>query len=333
MDNQTILKFLNNGDFNKEVLCAAISLKGSKSAELFRLARKKRDENFPSGKVEARSVIEISNICRCNCRFCNVNYYGINGKGYTLTRGEILGITGHLYSRGRRVILLQSGENGSRKFVDMAAGCVDGIKREYPDVTIMLCLGNLSPRQYRQLKNAGAGRYVLKFETSNPRLYAKIKPGETLKKRLDCIAALKEAGFSVSSGNMTGLPGQTVEDLAEDIILTGRLGLEMASTSVFIPGELSAYRNKPKGNLTTALNYTALLRILYPNLLIPATSSLEKSGKGGQYLGLMAGANAVTIHDGTPEALKKNFPIYSTARKTPGEKFLKQAVTKAGLKF
>ncbi len=109
--------------------------------------------------------------------------------------------------------------------------------------------------------------------------------------------------------------------------------LTMISTSVFIPGEDSNYRDKPKGDLDITLNYTALMRILYPQMLIPSTSSLEKAKEGGQYLGLMAGANTVTIHDGTPLELKRYYPIYSVNRFIPNENYIKDIVMKAHLHF
>ena len=107
----------------------------------------------------------------------------------------------------------------------------------------------------------------------------------------------------------------------------------MASTSVFIPSESSNYWNKPAGDVNIALNYTALMRIMYPALLIPSTSSLERAKRGGQYLGLIAGANTVTIHNGTPVELKKYYPIYSVKRFTPDENYIKNIVKKAHSHF
>ncbi len=132
---------------------------------------------------------------------------------------------------------------------------------------------------------------------------------------------------------MIGLPGQSINDIAKDLLLIGRLKLKMASTSIFIPGEVSVYRDRPAGDVNVTLNYTALLRIKYPSLLIPTTSSLEKAKKNVQYLGLMAGANTVTIHDGTPPKLKKYFPIYSLKRVTPDEKYIRHIISKAALKI
>jgi len=152
-----------------------------------------------------------------------------------------------------------------------------------------------------------------------------------LGKRTKAIKALSELGFKVGSGNIIGLPNQTIDDIVNDLLFIGNFNLTMVSTSIFIPGENSNYWDKPKGNLNITLNYMALIRILYPQMLIPSTSSLEKAQANGQYLGLMAGANAVTIHDGTPEELKKHYPIYSIKRFTPDEKRIRRIVLKSGL--
>jgi len=191
----------------------------------------------------------------------------------------------------------------------------------------------LSFGQYKQLRNAGADRYILKFETSNPALYRKIKPGDSLKKRIRCLEQLISIGFEAGSGNIVGLPGQSLDDIAGDLLFMRSFKLRMASCSVFFPGEGSNYRDEGTGDIDIALNFMALTRIMYPHVLIPSTSSLERVKKGAQYLGLMAGANAVTVHDGTPLKLKKNFPIYSVRRFTPGERFIKEIVKKARLRF
>ena len=239
-----------------------------------------------------------------------------------------------LYSKkGRRVFLLQSGESPSPSYMESVSQCIRRFKKEANDAVIILCLGNLPDEHYRQLREAGADRYLLKFETSAPALYKRIKPGDSLSERIDRIHSLHALGFEVGSGNMTGLPGQSFRSMVEDLMFLGKLPLTMMSTSVFIPGEKSRYCRKPVGNVDVSLNFMALMRLMYPRVLIPSTSSMEKARKGTQYLGLLAGANSVTIHDGNPVKFKKNFPIYSTHRITPGEEYIKKIVKKAGLFF
>jgi biotin synthase len=140
-----------------------------------------------------------------------------------------------------------------------------------------------------------------------------------------------EAGYGLGSGNIVGLPGQSLSDLAQDLLFMHKYNLSMNSSTVFIPAEGSNYKNCPHGNINYTLNTMALMRIMNPQRLMPTTSSLEKIAKGGQLLGLIAGANTVTIHDGTPAELKKLFPIYSVERVAPVKKHFEIIVEQANL--
>lgn len=327
-DIQAALEALAKGNFTEGVIHKTLLLKGEEQEQLFKLSREKRDQCFPYREIETRSVIEISNVCQQNCNFCNINSHS-REKRYTIGYDELLRIVEDVYQKGRRVLLIQSGENSSQKYIDFIDKCVKGIKQKFSDLSIILCLGNLTYNQYRQLREAGAERYILKFETSNPVLYHQVKPGDSLSRRIECLSQLIELGFEVGSGNIVGLPNQTIEDIVKDLFFFSQFKLTMASSSVFIPGEHSKYRDKPQGDLNLTLNFMALMRMLYPQMLIPSTSSLQKARDGGQYLGLVAGANVVTIHDGTPEELKRHFPIYSIKRFTPNEEYINGIVLKS----
>lgn len=325
----TTVEKLEDGDFSRENLTIALQVRAGEQEELFALARKRRDLHNPDRAVQVRSVIEISNICRQACNFCNIGQR--SDKRYTISKNAFLEMASFLYARGRRFLLMQSGENGNQEFIDHVTACIRELKNRFPDMTVILCLGNLEESQYRQLKAAGAESYILKFETSNAQLYHELKPRDTLERRLACIESLLRVGFKVGSGDMVGLPGQSRDDLINDLLLLGKYDLAMQSCTVFIPGESSKYCKEPMGDLDLTLNMLALMRIMYPHRLMPTTSSLEKPRPNGQYLGLMAGANTVTYHDGTPEELKHLFPIYSIKRFTPQGEHLAQIVHQAGL--
>lgn len=333
MRSDFILQALFEGNFDKDVLLGVLLLRGEHQKELFGFARRKREEYFPSGNVEVRSVIEVSNICQRKCNFCSISFYSKVRKRYVMKYEEILRQVRSLYDKNRRVFLLQSGENRSQKYIDFICKCTGDIKQKFRDVTLILCLGSLWPDQYRQLRLSGADRCILKFETSNPVLYKEIKPDDSFEQRIECLKKLNELGFEVGSGNIIGLPGQTTEDIVNDLIFIKHLSLKMVSTSIFIPAEYSEYRDNAAGDFDLTLNYIALLRILYPRMLIPCVSALERVREDGQYLGLMAGANTVTIHDGTPEGLKEHFPIYSMKRFTPNEQWIRGIVARARLRF
>lgn len=308
-----------NPSLTKEEIVSLLQDRGCEQQQLFERARAERLKFFREDSIEVRSVLEISNICTQNCRYCNM----ANNRSltrYTLDSDQITEILSTIYARGRRFFLLQSGENRSKKFLEDVARALRKIKESYSDVTLILCLGALTQDEYRMLRESGGDRYILKFETSSPTLFEIMKPGTTLEKRLTSLQWAIEAGFQVGTGNIVGLPGQTLESIADDLLLTTQFDLSMASASVFIPGEGSAFANHPPGCVDTTLNAMAILRILHPSIRIPSTSSLEKLRPGGQLMGLRAGANTVTIHDATPEDYKKLFPIYSLHRFIPDEK-------------
>ncbi len=331
MTSRNIISSIRQSVFSKDVLTAALNLTGESQSELFGIAQEKRLAAFPDNHVQVRSVIETSNVCRQKCRYC-----AIGGKdqklNYTLDSNAISLLISYLYQKGRRNILLQSGENVNEDFLKNTEEAITTSKESYPDLRIILCMGNLTYTQYERLYKAGASDYILKFETSNEELFKYCKPNDTLTNRLECIEMLHEIGYRVGSGNIVGLPGQTVYDLVRDLELIHKLPLSMNSTTIFIPAENSAFANEPAGNPIYTLNMMALMRVMNPHRLMPTTSSLEKMIPDGQFLGLQAGANTVTIHDGTPEDLQQYFPIYSAKRVRPQMEHFKDILERAGIK-
>ena len=329
MINNTVMA-LSQGDYSDEVLREALLLKDEAEQELFELARNRRKECFPDNRAQSRSVIEISNICRQKCRYCSIG--GKDQKlNYTLDANQMEMLMDYLYGSGRRVVLLQSGENPSEAFIRDVILAIKNIKEKHEDLRIILCMGDLSREQYQRLYDAGASDYVLKFEASNEELFKYCKPNDSLSQRLKCIQDLSEIGYRVGSGNIVGLPHQTIDDIVEDIKLVHQLPLGMNSTTIFVPAENSEFANEPAGDPILTLNMMALMRIMNPNRLMPTTSSLEKMIPDGQYLGLMAGANTVTIHDGTPEELQEYFPIYSTHRVRPQIEHFRDILNRANM--
>ena len=313
----------------KDIIKALLS-RGEEQRHLFEFAREVRDKIF-SKRVEVRSVIEYSNICQQICNYCAMSRYS-KIKRYILDNDGVLKKISTLYTNGRRVIMFQTGENQSDSFFNSLRNLLKEVKENYPNLTLICCLGNLSRDKYRKLRDIGVERYILKFEVSDPRLYKKIKPLDSLKNRLNHIRILKKLGFQVGSGNISGLPGQSLDILANDLILLKKLNLSMGSTSIFIPNDRSNYAGCPIGDIQLALNFVAILRIMCPEILIPSTTSLELAIKNGQYLGLMAGANSVTLHDGTPGNKQEDFVIYKTERYKP-TKALSKIVKKMGLEY
>lgn len=327
--SKNIINYIRNLDREKikEILC----FKNEEQEELFSTARNIREDSIFRNFVELRSVIEISNICSQNCKYCSIG----NNKNnfFTLSNDLILEKVRFLANLGRKTFLLQSGENKSQKFVDNISECCSKILKEYIDLKIILCMGNLSKEQYKQLKESGASRYILKFETSNEEHHQFVRPNDTIQNRLECINNLIELGFQVGSGNIVGLPNQTLDNLVDDLILIDKLNLSMVSSTIFIPNEFSEFKDYPMGDLDLTLNYLAILRILKPNCLIPTTTSLSKQNKNGQLKGLLAGCNTVTVHDGTPKEYEKDFLIYSKDRFSPKEDYCFEIIKQANMDF
>jgi biotin synthase len=177
---------------------------------------------------------------------------------------------------------------------------------------VLLCVGERPRAVYERFAELGADSFILKFETSDSLLYREIAHAP-LGNRLRCMEWIRAAGLKLGTGNIVGLPGQTLESLADDILLAFSLRPDFVSCSPFIPNEGTPFEGHPEGSLRTTLNTIALLRIGLKSCLTPAVSALEKLQPDGQLLGLNAGANVITINF-TPRARRKHYAIYSKQR-------------------
>lgn len=325
-----VLHRLQQGRWDDSDLSSALRFRGSEQDVLFTIARQVRDQSFPDRPAELRSVIEISNICKQRCNFCNIG--APDTTKYVIQPNDLLQLVDYLYhERGRRVFLLQSGENNSRGFVNLVAASCRLIAQALPEVTLVLCIGNLTREQFSAVRDTGVERYILKIEASNPHLYHLSKPHDNWYDRKRCLDDLLELDFKVGSGIIVGLPMQQHDDLVADLRFMHHLPLSMVSATVFVPGAGTVYEREPPGDVHATLNFMALLRIMHPTALMPTTSSLEKLLPDGQLWGLMAGANSLTVHDGTPERLQALFPIYDNKRFRPQDDRLLTIASRAGL--
>jgi biotin synthase len=226
-----------------------------------------------------------------------------------MSSDEILAIAAEIKHANISTVFLQSGQDPN---------CEPILEEVIPEIKnnlklgVLLCIGEKSKAAYQRYKDLGADSYILKFETSNANLYQEIAH-TPLARRLDCIRWIKEAGLKLGTGNIVGLPNQSLEILAEDIQLALELQPDFVSSSPFIPNENTPFEHSPLGDLNLTLNMMALWRILFKTCLIPSVSALEKIQKGGQLLGLMAGANVITINF-TPKASRDKYSIYSMDR-------------------
>jgi biotin synthase len=273
---------------------------------LFKFAVKVRKEETGS-TVFLRGIIEISNCCENECFYCGLRKSNKKAKRYRLTAEEILGSAEEIAAAGIKTVLLQSGEI-SGPGAEETAGIISRIKRE-TDAAVTLSLGDSSFDNYKMWKDAGADRYLLKVETTNEKLFERIRPGTKFSGRLKRLEWLFKLGYQVGSGNIVGLPGQSNEDIASDLIFFKAIDLDMVSISPLIPHPNTPFSKAKSPGEEKALKALALARILTKNTLIPATTALETLSGGARLKALRAGANVVMISF-TPMKHKPEYEIY-----------------------
>lgn len=263
-------------------------------------------EKIHGNAVHLRAIIEFSNYCRCNCLFCGIRRGNKKLPRYRMTKQEIITVAYEAAKAGFKTVVLQSGEDPFWT-ADKLSEIVREIKKF--DVAVTLSVGELSYEDYAILKDAGADRYLLKFETSDEKLFNKLKPDTTLSKRIQCIEWLKKLEYETGSGIIVGLPGQDIDSIAEDIVLMKELDLDMVGIGPFIPHPETPLGEYPKGDPLLTLKVIAITRILLPYANIPATTALGTISHDLRLKAFSAGANVI-MPDITPDKYKKFYDIY-----------------------
>lgn len=308
----------------KDDIVRLLRAKGEEQESLFIKARKEREKYF-GNKAVIRAVIEISNHCIRTCEYCGMKTDNKELKRYSIRPEEIIDRAHKIKKMKIETILLQGGENSeTTETTERVLQEIQGL-----GLTSILCLGNKSRKEYKRLKEAGAEGYILKHETSDLCLHYLIRH-QSLKERLQCLELLLGLRYKVGTGTIVGLPGQSIESIADDILLAKKYNVDMVSAAPFIPNNQTSFRDKPYGNLDLTLNTMALMRLVLPRALIPAVSALKILHQDGQIKGLDAGANVITIN-ATPSRYKKDYIIYTSNRQIVGLDYAKSVLEKAGL--
>jgi len=274
-------------------------------AALFKEADRTR-KTYVGDDIHLRGLIEFSNYCAQDCAYCGLRRSNRTVKRYRMPYAQIFDACRHARGQGLKTIVLQSGEDRHYKIKDLCALIAD-IKKL--DVAITLSIGELTYSRYKQLKAAGADRYLLRFETSDPELYASLRPGRSLAQRLRCLAWLKKLGYEVGSGVMVGLPGQTAGSIADDISLFKKLDLDMIGIGPFIPHPHTPLAKAAGGSLELVLKTVALTRIVTKNTNIPATTAVGTIDAQGRQKALRCGAN-ILMPNMTPAQYRRFYEIY-----------------------
>jgi len=304
-------------------------LKTDNPQKLFASADKVRKEHV-GDEIHLRAIIEFSNYCKQNCLYC-----GLRGKNkkmyrYRLLPDQIIELAKKAKDSGYQTIVLQSGEDNFYT-TEMLVKIISEIKKL--DFAITLSIGEKTENEYKAYKDAGADRYLLRIETTDEALYAKLDPGMSLANRKNCIATLKKLGYETGSGILVGLPGQTIESIAKDILYLQSIPVDMAGIGPFIYNpDTPIYDNvksgkwKVESTFELSLKVMAILRLLMPDINIPATTAMETLNPNGRILALQAGANVI-MPNVTEREHKKLYEIYPgkiTVSETPLNTILSQ---------
>lgn len=275
---------------------------------LFEKAVSRRIENYGTD-VYTRGLIEFTNHCKNNCLYCGIRAENSDAKRYRLTEDEILDCCKEGYKLGFRTFVLQGGED--MYFTDdMICGIVSKIKKNHPDCAVTLSIGERSRESYQAFFDAGADRYLLRHETADNEHYKKLHPASmSLDNRKRCLFDLKEIGYQVGSGFMVGSPCQTLSNLVSDLRFLQELMPDMIGIGPFLPQHSTPFSDCERGSLKRTLNLIAILRLMFPYALIPATTALGTLHPTGREQGLQAGANVV-MPNLSPAGVRELYTLY-----------------------
>ena len=296
----------------KDVWYSLLMLDVDERKEVVSLARRITEENFGKG-VFVRALIEISSYCKNNCRYCCLRTANKDAVRYRLTKEDILECCNEAALLGFNTFVMQGGEDVVQND-EWIADVVRGIKELYPNKAVTLSLGERSDEGYALLRSAGADRYLLRHETASEKHYSILHPATmSSANRKHCLFRLKELGFQVGSGMMVGSPGQSADELVEDLAFLDSLKPAMIGIGPFIPASGTPFANEKAGSVETVLWLISLLRLRFPKALIPATTALATLCENGTEQGVLAGANVV-MPNVTPRGYAKNYTIYDNKK-------------------
>ncbi len=300
-------KILNKENFTKDEIVYLLQLTDNNEIQmLYHKAEKVREKYFKD-EIHLRGIIEFSNYCRQDCTYCGLRNANDAVERFRMSKEEILVAAELINDAEIKTIVLQSGEDPFYTKDDIAE-IITEIKSKY-DVAITLSLGERPFSEYDLWRKCGADRYLLKHETANIDLYHKIHPYQKYETKIAHLKYLKNIGFQIGSGNITGLPNQSIEDIANDILLCDELDVDMASFTPFLSAENTPLSEVENCDMILLLNTMAVARLVLKVAHIPATSALATLDEEGREKGILAGANVV-MPSFTPSPYRGNYLIY-----------------------
>ncbi|MBR6158678.1 MAG: [Lachnospiraceae bacterium] len=260
-------------------------------------------------QVYIRGLIEFTNYCKNDCYYCGIRRSNTNAERYRLTEEEILSCCDKGAELGFSTFVLQGGED---PYFDDDRMCriVRRIKEEHPLCAVTLSIGERARESYQRLFDAGADRYLLRHETANEEHYGRLHPKSmSARNRRKCLIDLKEIGYQVGCGIMIGTPHQTTEHIYEDIVFMQELMPHMIGIGPFIAHKDTPFKDEPDGSVGLTLRLLAIIRLLFPKVLLPATTALGTADASGREKGILAGAN-VLMPNLSPAGVRDKYLLY-----------------------
>jgi len=313
-----IESILNKTSFTREDLVLLLKTEGEDRTMLFKKAAEIRDQ-YIGKKVFFRGLIEFSNRCSKNCLYCGIRSGNTKTHRYMVTQDEVLECAKYAYEERYGSIVIQSGERSDKAFVAEIEELLHEIKKlSNGELGVTLSLGEQTEETYRRWFNAGGHRYLLRIEASDEELYHKIHPNDKIHDyhaRLECLKTLRKIGYNVGTGVMIGLPFQTLENLADDLLFFEKLDIDMCGMGPFIEHEdtpLFQYKDQllPKSErFDLSLKMVAILRIMMKDVNIAATTAMQTLDPAGREKAIRVGANII-MPNLTPVKYREDYLLY-----------------------
>lgn len=288
-------------------------------------------------KVYIRGLIEISNYCKNNCLYCGIQNSNRALSRYRLTENEILNCCREGFRLGFRTFVMQGGEDAF--FTDeLLCEIIGEIKSEFPECAVTLSLGERCRESYQRLFDAGADRYLLRHETADKAHYNYLHNEKmSFENRMECLKNLKEIGYQTGCGFMVGSPRQTADCLAKDMEFICEFKPHMVGIGPFVSHHATVFAKEKNGSVDLTLFLLSLVRIMLPNVLLPATTALGALSDDGRERGVMSGANVV-MPNLSPLKDRKKYELYDNKPSTDTESAeglseLKERIKNAGYKI
>lgn len=308
--SEVIKKLIRERKLSEDEYELLIKEYSPENADLLAQEAVKIRKSIYGDKVYIRGLIEIGNVCKNDCLYCGIRKSNKNCDRYTLSEEDILSCCKNGYTLGFRTFVLQGGEGGHFTGKRLCS-LVRKIKEAYPDCALTLSLGEKTREEYKALYKAGADRYLLRHETADSEHYSRLHPPSlTLENRMRCLYDLKDIGFQTGCGFMVGSPFQTESTLAKDLKFTEIFQPEMCGIGPFIPHKDTPFRDFPAGNVNMTCYLLSIIRIICPQVLLPATTALGTLSENGREKGILSGANVI-MPNLSPEDAREKYMLYN----------------------